>query len=151
MSIEKKKAAVFNGAQIRCLIKDKEFVKTMNIKEKTAWLSFVVVVKNFFGNKKAENYADLVDEMLEAFCDLGCKMSIKLHYINSHLDQFPENLGDVSEEQGERFHQDLKTIEGRYQGRWDIHMMADYCWGIKREDSGKVYERKSNKQKFLPD
>ena len=55
--------------------------------------------------------------MLEAFCDLGCKMSIKLHYINSHLDQFPENLGDVSEEQGERFHQDLKTIDDCYQGR----------------------------------
>ena len=67
-------------------------------------------------NKKAENYSDLVDEMLEAFCDLVCKMSIKLDYINSHLDQFPENLGDVSEEQGERFHQDLKTIEDRYQG-----------------------------------
>ena len=131
LSIEKKKAGVFNGPQIRYLIKDKEFIKTMNIKEKMPWLSFVVVVKNFLGNKKAENYADLVDEMLEAFCDLGCKKSIKLHYINSHLDQFPENLGDVSEEQGERFHQDLKTIEDCYQGRWDIHMMADYCWGIK--------------------
>ena len=43
----------------------------MNIKEKTTWLSFVVVVKNFLGNKKAEDYADLVDDMLEAFCDLG--------------------------------------------------------------------------------
>ena len=82
----------------------------MNIKEKTAWLSFVVVVENFLGNKKAENYADLVDEMLEAIRDLGCKMSIKLHYINSHLDHFPENLGDVSEEQGERFHQDFKIV-----------------------------------------
>ena len=71
----------------------------MNIKEKTAWLSFVVVVKNFLGKKKAENCSDLVDEMLEAFCDLGSKMGIKLHYINSHLYQFPENLGDVSEEQ----------------------------------------------------
>ena len=100
LSIEKKKAGVFNGPQICYLIKDKEFIKTMNIKEKTAWLSFVVVVKNFLGNKKGENYADLVDKMLEAFCDLGCKMSIKLHYINSHLDQFPENLGNVSEEQG---------------------------------------------------
>ena len=117
LSIEKKKAGVFNGPQIRYLIKDKEFIKTMNIKEKTAWLSLVVVLKNFLGNNRAENYADLVDEMFEAFCDLGCKMSIKLHYINSYLDQFPENLGDVSEEQGELFHQDLKTIEDRYQGR----------------------------------
>ncbi|KAI6651281.1 hypothetical protein LOD99_5429 [Oopsacas minuta] len=39
-----------------------------------------------------------------------------------------ENLGAVSEEQGERFHQDIKTMETRYQERWDVHMMADYCW-----------------------
>ena len=25
--------------------------------------------------------------MLKAFCDLGCEMSIKLHFINSYLDQ----------------------------------------------------------------
>ncbi|EFN85286.1 hypothetical protein EAI_02819, partial [Harpegnathos saltator] len=26
------------------------------------------------------------------------------------------------------FHQDIKEMEKRYQGRWDIHMLADYCW-----------------------
>ncbi|GBP38254.1 hypothetical protein EVAR_18134_1 [Eumeta japonica] len=35
-------------------------------------------------------------------------MGIKLHYLHSHLDHYPENLGDLSEEQGERFHQDIK-------------------------------------------
>ena len=45
-------------------------------------------------------------------------MSIKLHYLDSHLDTFPDNLGDVSEEQGEKFHQDIKIMEDRYQGRW---------------------------------
>jgi hypothetical protein len=49
----------------------------------------------------------------------------------SHLDYFPENLGAVSEEQGEIFHQDIKEMEQRYQGRWDVNMMADYCkWHI---------------------
>ena len=81
---------------------------------------FEAAVKNFLGNKKAENYADLVVRMLKAFCDIVCKMSIKLHFINCHFDQFPENLGDevqgeqVSGEQGERFHQDLKTMEDCY-------------------------------------
>ena len=28
---------------------------------------------------------------------------------------FADNLGDVSEEQGERFHQDIKVMEDRYQ------------------------------------
>ena len=57
-------------------------------------------------------------------------MSIELHYLFSHLDYFPENLGDVSEEQGEQFHQDIKIMEERYQGRWDAHMMSDYCWAL---------------------
>ena len=40
----------------------------------------------------------------------------------------------MSEEQEELFHQDLKAIEDRYQERWDKHMIADYCWSIKRDD-----------------
>ena len=53
-------------------------------------------------------------------------MSIKVHFLFSHLDKFPDNLGDRSDEQGERFHQDLKVMEDRYKGRWDISMLADY-------------------------
>lgn len=40
-------------------------------------------------------------------------MSIKVHYLYSHLDRFPENLGNLSEVQGECFHQDLKIMEDR--------------------------------------
>jgi hypothetical protein len=32
-------------------------------------------------------------------------MSVKLHYLHSHLEFFRQNLGDVSEEHGECFHQ----------------------------------------------
>ena len=58
-------------------------------------------------------------------------MSIKVHFLFSHLDKFPDNLGDHSDEQGERFHQDLKVMEDRYKGRWDSSMLADYCLSIK--------------------
>ena len=99
----------------------------MNNKEKEAWLSFVDVIKNFLGNKKASNHENLVANMLSAFNDLGCKISTKEHFLFSHLDKFPENLGAVSDEQGERFHQDLMAVKERYQSRWDCHMLADYC------------------------
>lgn len=151
LTIEKIKGGVFDGPQIRFLARDAEFVKSMNDREKTAWLSFVAVIQNFLGNKKAENYEMIVTEMLLAFRDLGCNMSVKLHFLFSHLDKFPQNLGDVSDEQGERFHQDLMTMEERYQGRWDKNMMADYCWSIKRDCSDAIYKRKSYKRKFLPE
>ncbi|KAI6661448.1 hypothetical protein LOD99_13320 [Oopsacas minuta] len=107
--------------------RDKNFIQKMNVKEKAAWLSFVDVIQNLLGNRKAPNYEMLVSKILSGFRNLRCNMSIKVHFMYSHLDKFPENLGTVSDEQGERFHQDLMTVEERYQGRWDRHMMADYC------------------------
>jgi len=32
-------------------------------------------------------------------------MNLKLHFLKSHLQHFPENLGDYNKEQGKRFHQ----------------------------------------------
>lgn len=125
------------------------FETSMNDLERLAWKSFVAVAQNFLGNHKAENYVELVEEMLVRFRDLSCNMSIKLRYLNSHLDQFQHNLGDLSEEQGESFHQDIKTMENRYQGRLDAHMVADYCWGIMRDSPSQFHSRKSLKRQFL--
>ena len=69
----------------------------------------------------------LVETMLANFQALGAWIGIKLHNLFCHLDHFPENLGDMSEEQGERFHQDIKVMEEKYQGRWNTHKMEDYC------------------------
>jgi len=38
-------------------------------------------------------------------------MSVKVHLFHSHENYFPENLEAMIEEQGEPFHQDIKTIE----------------------------------------
>ena len=38
----------------------------------------------------------------------------------------PENLGEVSDENGERFHQYIMAMEKRYQGKWTSSMLADY-------------------------
>jgi hypothetical protein len=52
-------------------------------------------------------------------------MSLKVHFLDSHLDFFPENLGAVSDEHRERFHQDISNMEKRYQGKWSLSMLAD--------------------------
>ena len=53
-------------------------------------------------------------------------MSAKVYILFSRLKIFPENPVEGSEEQGEKFHLDIKVIEERCQGRWDVLMMADY-------------------------
>ena len=40
-------------------------------------------------------------------------MSIKVYFLHSHLEKFPENCGDVGDEQGERFYQNIKTMKER--------------------------------------
>ena len=97
----------------------------MNQLEKNAWESFKEVVSKFLGNKKSFDYKNIVEEMLGNFQKPSCRTSIKVHYLHSHLEFFPANLGHISEEQGERFHQNIKTTETRYQGKWDCSMMAD--------------------------
>ena len=149
LSYEKKKAGIFDGPQIRTLLRDQYFVTTMTVVEAQAWKAFFKVVHNFSGNKRADNYVELVEELLFSLQDLGCRMSSKVHYLHSHLSEFPANLGDVSEEQGERFHQDVKVMEERYQGQWNCNMMADYCWSLMRDVPYAVYKRLATKRKFL--
>lgn len=111
LSDAKIKEGIFVGPDIRKLMKDTKFESVMNEVERNTWKGFKDVCNGFLGNVKQPNYKELVQNMLDSYKELGCNMSIKVHFLNSHLDYFPENLGSVSDEQGERFHQDLKEIE----------------------------------------
>ena len=149
ISHEKITAGIFVGPQIRLLMMDKEFENTMNECEKQAWNGFKNVTFNFLGNIKDPNYEQIVEDMLHSFKNLGCNMSVKVHFLHSHLEYFPENLGSLSEEQGERFHQDIKEMEKRCHGKLTKNMMADFCWMLKR-DCSTSYTRQSKRQKFNP-
>ena len=95
--------------------KDPNFQHSMNEIELASWLSFVKVLQSFLVNRKADNHKDIVQKLLDNFQALGINMSRKVYFLHSHLDRLPENLV----EQVERFHQDIKVMEERYQGRWD--------------------------------
>jgi len=147
LSEAKLKEGVFDETQIRTMFRDTNFSNKMNQLEKAAWLSFKDVAQNFLGSKKSPQYEKIVAKMIEDFENLGFLMNLKIHFLHSHLDKFPENLGDFSEEQGERLHQDIKVMETRYQGRWDEHMMADFCWTLKWDDE--VGPKENRKRKSL--
>jgi hypothetical protein len=112
---------------------DEDFLLTMSEVQREAWIVFKSAVTKFMGNNKDPDYITTVVYMLEKFQVLGCLMSLKINFLNSHLDIFPKNLDAVSEEQGEHFHLDITEMERRYQGRWNVNMMGDYCWTLHRE------------------
>ena len=136
------------GPQIRALIRDGKFEDLLNQTEKSAWRSFKVFVKNVLGNRKAPNYREIVGELLQSYQDMGCNMSLKIHFLDSHLDFFPDNLGAVSDEHGERFHQDISALEMRYQGQRSARMLSDYCWTLKRDVPDAKHRRKSRTLTF---
>jgi hypothetical protein len=116
--------------------------------EREAWIAFKSVVTKFLGINKDPDYVTIVANMLEKFKFLGCLTSLKKFFEFALALFFPENLDGVSEEEEERFHQDIKEMERRYQGRWNVNTMGDCCCTLHREIPETSHKRKSNISNF---
>ena len=77
---------------------DPEFKNILNPLEFAAREAFVSIVQNFLGNHRVEHYVEVVDNMLKAYQRMGRRMSLKMHFLHSHLDFFPPNLGELNDE-----------------------------------------------------
>ena len=106
------------------------------------------VCVNFLGNLKAENYKELVENLLSAHQAMRCDMSFEIHFLHSHLNFFPLNQGALSDGHGERFHQDISTMEERFSGKSLRNMSADCFWNLTEEVSIASYKRMSFGKKF---
>ena len=67
LSIDKLKAGIFDGPEIRKLMQDENFILSMNPLEADAWRGFIGVVQNFLGNRRAANFEEVVQNMLDAY------------------------------------------------------------------------------------
>ena len=61
LTMEKLKAGIFDGPQIRQLIRDLEFENSMNEVELETWKAFVLVVKNFLGQNLRRTHQQHAD------------------------------------------------------------------------------------------
>ena len=101
LSKAKIKAGVFVGPEVKRLINSidsTDFPELLSEVERTAWMCFVSVANGFLGKHRAENFRELVDGLVEAYRIMGCRMSLKVHVLHAHLDEFKDNMGDYSEE-----------------------------------------------------
>jgi len=149
LSEAKLKEGIFVGPQIRDLIKDEYFDKLFQGDEKAAWDSFKLVVKGLLENRNAQTYEEVVNNLLQSYQKLGCNMSLKIHFLHSHLDFFPENGGAMSDEHGEHFHQDISSTEKRYQVKWNCAVLTDYCWTLARDAHTMEYKRQAKRKKNM--
>lgn len=108
LSDKKLKEGIFTGEQIHLIIKKQHGI-ILSLESITFDEQFV--------NSKQQNW--LLKNSLPPF---------------PFLFSLPSNLRAVDDEQGKQFHQDVKTLEERFQGCWVGAMMGAYFWLLKRED-----------------
>lgn len=147
VSYDKVTKGVFNGPQIREIMKNEEFKSNLTTKELAAYEAFIKVVQGFLGNHRDPNAKRLVEDLLKKYHAMGSRMSLKMHFLKSHFDSFPDNLGKYSDEHGEKFHQNMFAIESRFNNRFHTIMLGEYCWNLLR-DSSFVYSRQASTRHF---
>lgn len=147
LSYMKINEGIFVGPQIRKVLFSDEFKILLTEDQRKAWTSFKCVVVGFLGNYKDRNYEKTIDDMLKNYDKIGARMSLKMHFLHSHKDFFPYNLGAFSDEHGERFHQDISEIEQRFNGRYSSNMLGEYCWSLLR-DTKVIHKRRSTSNHF---
>lgn len=129
------------------------------------------IVSDFLGDHRSPEYKQVVEDILKNDKALGVLTSIKkctfftLTWIIFQRSQlcpwqctfftlnwnfFPGSCVELSEEQGDRFHRDIKLIEERYQSRWNINTSPDYSWCLKRDTPEYKYRQKSVRKSFIP-
>ena len=84
---------IFTGPQTRELMRDKQFDEDLNETERNARLSFKRICKDFLGIHNAQNYQDVVQDLLTSYKAMGCNINLKIHFLKSNLNFFPEKLG----------------------------------------------------------
>lgn len=119
-NMKRLKAGVFDDPQIRKLI---SFDDALNPVKLFAWPFLKSVIENFLGNYRSFQY----QKVFGGEFPTTWFVHVSVHFLRSHQNYFLENCGDFIEEQGERFHHDISVMKKRYQGRWDVNFLTDYC------------------------
>ena len=83
------------------------FDKTLSEAELSTWQSLKLVDTNFLGNHWSAEYEKEIEELLKSFC----QPEAQLHFLQLHLNYFPKNCRDLSEELGGSFHQDIYIMK----------------------------------------
>lgn len=126
---------VFNGKDIARLMKSAAFKEVLTLEEKQCWSCVTDVITRILGKKRDLVYC-AIPRMMQLFEKLNVHMSLKIHYMHCHLDDFLAQLSTESDEHGERFHQIAAVMEVRYKGKKLDALLGDLCWWI-----DKSYER----------
>lgn len=87
------KEVIFIGLQIRNFLRDSGYDFAFHDKKKIATEAFKLDATRFLGYKRSEIYQKMVTCFIKAYKCMGRSISLKNHFLNSHLNFFPQNYG----------------------------------------------------------
>lgn len=121
---------MLNGPDIRKLTANDRFTKILKNDHRNAWDALKAVIEGVLGKNRVQRdeVKKLVGQMLYYFQKINVSMTLKLHFLHFHLDEFLQQLPTESDEQGERFHQVTMPMEKRYRGKKLDALLAEVCW-----------------------
>ena len=73
---------MFVGSQIREVLKDLQFEKSLPNLELHAWQAFKWLCVNFLGNAKLHSYQAGVEDLLETHREMSCRLFLKMHFLS---------------------------------------------------------------------
>ena len=82
-----------------------------------------------------------IGNMLKAYHKMNVNMTLKIHFLADHLDRFEEDCGAFSDEHGERFHQEMSSMESRFRRKDPARLLSEYCWSICRDIDPEFHKR----------
>ena len=94
LSLVNIREGIFVGPEIRKIMNDSHFSSKLPHVENKA---FELACKNFLGNYRTDDSETIKEQQLHDYKNMGSRMSLKIHFLHSHLDLFASNLAAVSE------------------------------------------------------
>jgi len=92
LSTEKVKTGIFIGPNYVCSPETLNLISlSLSDDHKAAWNAFRHDATGFLRNVKAIHFRKLVDDLITSYEKLLCNMSLKMHFLPSHLDSFLVN------------------------------------------------------------
>ena len=81
-------------------------------------------------------------------------MSLKMHFLHSHLDSLHVSCVAKRDAQGVPSYQDISKMENTYKGKRSAPIFVDYCWKLKKNALEIQYKRQAkmvlfNSYKFI--
>jgi len=70
-------------------------------------------------------------------------MSLKMHFLHSHLDSFNVSFDTRRGEHGVHSYQDISAMKNTYNGKRSAAILSDCCWELKRGALEIQYKRQT--------